>query len=76
MSVGRIVGYTKAADGGTQHAGFNVSATLWTFLGEATGPYRISACEAYPYSDVDDMAESRGRRRAGPGGVGIGFGRT
>ena len=60
MSVGHI-GYTKAADGGAKHPGFQEFLAMLRdghFWVKLTGPYRISACEAYPYSDVDDMAKS------------------
>lgn len=60
MSVGHI-GYTKAAGGGLRHPGFQDFLSLLRdgfFWVKLTGPYRISACEHSPYTDVSDMAKA------------------
>jgi predicted TIM-barrel fold metal-dependent hydrolase len=60
MSVGHI-GYTKAADGGAQHPGFQDFLAILRdghFWVKLTGPYRISARERPPYSDVDGIAKA------------------
>jgi 2-pyrone-4,6-dicarboxylate lactonase len=60
MSIGHI-GYTKVADGGAQHPGFQDFLAMLRnghFWVKLTGPYRISAQERPPYSDVDGMAKA------------------
>jgi predicted TIM-barrel fold metal-dependent hydrolase len=60
MSVGHI-GYTKAAAGGLQHPGFQDFLALLRdghFWVKLTGPYRISACDRFPYTDISDMAKA------------------
>ncbi len=60
MSVGHI-GYTKVVAGGLQHPGFQDFLALLRdgfFWVKLTGPYRISACTHYPYTDISDMAKA------------------
>src|SRR3974377_1396865 len=60
MSVGHI-GYTKAANGGLDHPGYQEFLALLRdgyFWVKLTGPYRISQCERFPYTDIGAMAKA------------------
>jgi len=60
LSVGHI-GYTKVAAGGLAHPGYKDFLALLRdgyFWVKLTGPYRISAQERVPYSDVTAMARA------------------
>jgi predicted TIM-barrel fold metal-dependent hydrolase len=60
MSVGHI-GYTKAANGGLAHPGYQEFLALLRdghFWVKLTGPSRISALDRPPYSDIAAMAQA------------------
>ena len=60
MSVGHI-GYTKATNGGLDHPGYQEFLALLRdgyFWVKLTGPYRISQCERFPYTDIGAMAKA------------------
>ena len=60
MSVGHM-GYTKVANGGIEHPGYQAFLDLLRdgyFWVKLTAPYRISAHDDFPYPDIAAMAQA------------------